>query len=69
MSSRFESYLQHIGQCIAIDDEDREPYTKDYDRIRDHILNGMKRTSSVFDHIFGGSSLFGNLLFALMSFN
>ncbi|XP_017482013.1 PREDICTED: uncharacterized protein LOC108371033 [Rhagoletis zephyria] len=56
----YESYLQEIANLITIRDEDRPICTKDYDRIRDHVLNGMCFVDNVFNKLYKGTSLFGS---------
>ncbi|XP_053967276.1 cyclic GMP-AMP synthase-like receptor 1 isoform X1 [Anastrepha ludens] len=56
----YESYLEDIAQLITIRDEDRPIYTKDFDIIRDHVLNGMKNVDGVFKKMYQGTSLFGS---------
>nr|XP_036219019.1 uncharacterized protein LOC106622827 [Bactrocera oleae]XP_036219020.1 uncharacterized protein LOC106622827 [Bactrocera oleae] len=60
MAPVVETYLQDIAQKITIRDEDRPVYTKDFDIIRDHILNGMCEVDNVFNILYKGPSLFGS---------
>ncbi|XP_067632384.1 cyclic GMP-AMP synthase-like receptor isoform X4 [Eurosta solidaginis] len=56
----YENHLQYVAQCITIRDEDRPVYTKDFDKIRDYILDGMCEVDNVFKLIYKGTSLFGS---------
>ncbi|XP_067632385.1 cyclic GMP-AMP synthase-like protein [Eurosta solidaginis] len=56
----YEEYLNKIAQGITIRDEDRKVYTQDFDKIRDHIFNGMCKVDPVFNQIYKGPNLFGS---------
>ncbi|XP_050327607.1 cyclic GMP-AMP synthase-like receptor [Bactrocera neohumeralis] len=56
----YETCLQFIANKITIRDEDREVYLKDFDIIRDYILNGMCEVDNVFNTLYKGPSLFGS---------
>uniref|UniRef100_A0A0A1WFQ8 Protein MB21D1 n=1 Tax=Zeugodacus cucurbitae TaxID=28588 RepID=A0A0A1WFQ8_ZEUCU len=60
MAPIYEQYLQFIAQKITVRDEDRAVYVKDFDIIRDHILNGMCKVDPVFKNLYRGPSLFGS---------
>lgn len=59
--SPFETHIDKIGRKITINDADREIYTKDFDIIRDYILNMCCLEDHVFKVLYKGPSLFGKL--------
>ncbi|XP_055916500.1 cyclic GMP-AMP synthase-like protein isoform X2 [Eupeodes corollae] len=58
----FEGAISQIDNEISVKKEDRESYTKDFDKIRNHLLKIMELTDEVFKKIYGGPSLFGSFL-------
>ncbi|XP_055838677.1 cyclic GMP-AMP synthase-like receptor [Episyrphus balteatus] len=56
----FEEAIIRIDNDISI--QDRETYSKDFDAIRNYLMDIMKATDPVFKKIYAGPSLFGSYL-------